>query len=118
MMLPVISQSDPELDPGGVGGRVKDGDPCPVIIMSPGDRSDGDLVEVVLEFRRAASVMFLEIEGDIIIPFPIVGCLLQLNPTIRSDEEIKEQRNKTKFKYLSNCFHGSGDRIDLCQIKC
>lgn len=88
-MLPVISQSDPELDPGGVGGRVKDGDPCPDIIMSPGDRRDGDLV--VLEFRRAARVMFLETEGDIIIPFPIVACLLQLNPAIKSKE--------TKFKY-------------------
>lgn len=83
MMLPVISQSDPEFDPGGVGGRVKDGDPCPVIIMSPGDNSEGDLEEVVFEFKRAAKVMFLDIEGDIINPFPIVpACLLQLNPAI------------------------------------
>lgn len=54
--------------------------------INPGDKREGDLDEV--EFRRAANVIFLETEGDIIIPFPIVPCLLQLNvPTINNEGE-------------------------------
>lgn len=95
-MFPVISQSDPEFDPGGVGGRANDDDPCPVIIINPGDKREGDLVEMVFEFRRAANVMFLDTEGDIIIPFPIVPCLLQLTnvvPAMRKNNKIVFQFN-------------------------
>lgn len=111
-MFPVISQSDPEFDPGGVGGRAKDDDPCPVIIINPeGDKRDGDLVEVVFEFRRAANVIFLDTEGDIIIPLPIVPCLLQLN--VPPDKSTIKQFSSNNCSI--NCFMVRMAWIDLCQ---